>query len=164
MAHPESASRHLSSGHVQLPAFPEWCQYDTVEIREKTETEYINTAYVFDGLADFDWENHTRLENYADLAGVNPNKLSPSNVENSGNSSSDEPTEWYRKDNSLITEFTTAEQSLISQHSSALSEYKSAKMAYQAKVAELIITQNNYLLGVKEYTSHVGSEAVIPIN
>ena len=159
-----SVRRSLDGMDIQLPVFPEWCQGDKVAVREGSETEYIETTYVFDGYADFDWENHNRLENYADIAGVNPNKLNI-NQENDSNSNvnTDAPTEWYRNDNSLITEFTTAEQSLISQYSSALSTYKTAKKAYQAKVAELIMTQNDYLTGVKEYTSHVGADVIIPM-
>jgi hypothetical protein len=150
--------QNIDKAGLQLPTFPEWMTDDVVANRERTNSEYIQTSYVFEGAADFDWENVTRLNNYAEISGV-PVELighhsGRPDVEN------DIPTEWYRKDNSMVTEPTKSEQALMSQYETALKKYYSAKVSYQDKVAELITTQDSYLKAMKAYTSNVGGDAI----
>lgn len=152
---------NLDAAGLQLPAFPEWMPDDNLEYRDDTNSEYITTSYVFAGAADFDWENATRLDNYADMAGISADSIDPDAKR--PDVSDDIPTEWYRTDNSLVTEPTKSEQALMAQYTTALQAYYDAKIAYQDKVAELISAQNNYLTNMRNYTSNVGGEAIVGV-
>lgn len=156
----------LSQKDIQLPALPDWMSDDTVATRESTGSDYIQTSYVFDGCADFDWEATSRLDNYAEVAGVKANTLSgydedddsDGSVDTSEFSEKDVPKEWYHSDNSIIKEPTTSEASLISQYGSAVVDYHSAKLSYQQLVASLITSQDKYLKAIENYTQNVGGE------
>jgi hypothetical protein len=153
---------NLKSANIQVPAFPEWIgDSDPVATRENTGSEYIDTTYVFNGAADFDWENTSRLENYADVAGVSVDSIDSSAER--PDIKDNIPTEWYYDDNSVVTEPTKSEQALITQYETALTAYYSAKVAYQDKVAELIVSQDTYLSAMKNYTSSIGSNAVVGV-
>lgn len=153
--------QNIDKAGLQLPAFPEWMLDDTIANRENTNSEYIQTSYVFAGAADFDWENITRLNNYAEAAGVTVDSI---------NSSAERPsiedyipTEWYYADNSVVTNPTSSESALINQYSEALKAYYSAKIEYQDKVASLITTQQTYIDAITKYTSNVGNNALIGV-
>lgn len=153
--------QNLDKAGIQLPTFPEWMPDDIVSNRANTNTEYIATSYIFAGAADFDWENTTRLNNYAEISGITADSIKPD--ADRPNIDDDIPTEWYRADNSIITEPSKSEQALITQYGTALKSYYEAKVAYQDKVAELIVMQNDYLTNMRNYTSNVGGDAIIGV-
>ena len=153
--------QNLDKAGVQLPTFPEWMSDDTISNRENTNTEYIATSYIFAGAADFDWENTTRLNNYAEISGITADSISSD--ADRPKVDDDIPTEWYRADNSIITEPSKSEQALITQYGTALKAYYEAKVAYQDKVAELIIMQDDYLTNMRNYTSNVGGDAIVGV-
>lgn len=150
--------QNLDKAGLQLPTFPEWMADDAIANRAETNTEYIQTSYIFAGAADFDWENVTRLNNYAEISGISADTINPDadrpKIDN------DIPTEWYREDNSVVMNPTKSEQALMTQYGTALTAYYDAKEAYQDKVATLITTQNNYLTAMRTYTSNVGGDAI----
>lgn len=153
--------QNLDKAGLQLPAFPEWMPDDKVSVREGSNTEYVATSYVFEGAADFDWENITRMDDYAEAAGVSADML---NADASRPKCEDDmPTEWYRADNSIITNPTKSEQALMTQYETILKEYYNAKIDYQDKVAELVKMQDAYLTAMRTYTSNIGSEAIIGV-
>lgn len=153
--------QNLDKAGIQLPAFPEWMPDDTVSNRENTNTEYISTSYIFPGAADFDWENTTRLDNYAEVSGITADSINKDAERPKVDD--DIPTEWYRADNSVITEPSKSEQALITRYDTSLKAYYEAKESYQDKVAELITMQNNYLTNLRNYTSNVGGDAIIGV-
>lgn len=158
--------QNLDKAGIQLPAFPEWMPDDTIATREGVATEYIQTSYVFDGAADFDWENVTRLDNYAELAGVSVDMLNRESDDSESDrpyAKDDVPLEWYRDDNSIITNPTKSEQALMNQYGTALMAYYDSKVAYQDEVAKLIITQDDYLTSMRTYTSNVGGDAIVGV-
>lgn len=181
----------LDGINIAVPALPDWAANDTIEQRDDG-TEYIKTDYIFDGLADFDWENCSRLNNYADAAGISADDLKVTlsdnsdrdtqyDVDNESDDVSDDDTAdattdvtdvantddsnkvWYYKDNSVIKHPSTSETTLMNQYNSALDAYKQAKVDYQTQVATLIATQNKYLKGIDGYTSNIGSDVIVAI-
>lgn len=161
---------NLSKSGVQLPVLPEWMNFvdengdtisDPVGQRANTGREYIMTSYVFAGAADFDWENASRLDNYAEISGI-----SPESIDSEAERPQVEdylPVDWYRNDNSLIDVPTKSEHALMTQYSNVLKQYYDAKIQYQDKVAELIVTQDNYLKSMRNYTSNIGGDAIVGV-
>lgn len=152
---------NLDKVGLQLPAFPEWMSDDKVATRENTGSEYVATSCVFAGAADFDWENITRLNDYAQAANISINDINPD--ASRPKIDDDIPTEWYKKDNSIVTEPTPSEQALMTQYTDAITAYYTAKIAYQDKVAELITTQAKYQENIQNYTSNVGKDAIVGV-
>jgi len=158
----------LDGVNIQLPVLPDWAidaeTGDIVQIktRDNTNSEYVKMSYIFNGLADFDWENCTRLDSYEQLANVSSEALTPdvglANEENNDDEI------WYYKDNSVVSTPTTSETSLMSQYKTALSSFKAAEYKYQQGVARLIQNQVTYVDGVQNYTSNVGADVITSIN
>lgn len=158
---------NMSRLGIELPVAPEWmiCHttdengnptdtIDYVDNRENTGSEYIATSYVFAGASDFDWENTTRLDNYADIAGISAEDID-STLERP-DSQDAVPEYWYKSDGSVITSPTSSESALINQYAGAITAYYNAKVDYQDTVATLITRQNRYIESITDYTSSVG--------
>lgn len=172
---------------IELPVAPEWMLYkstekgkeidgiDQIDHRENTGSEFIRTSYVFPGAADFDWENTSRLDDYAKAANVKASDLKTTNDSTDEDVSTDTstdqfvrpnvddaiPQDWYKKDGSVITTPSQSESALIEKYSEAINNYYATKEAYQDTVASLIVAQNKYINAITDYTSNVGDGAVI---
>lgn len=153
--------QNLDKAGIQLPTWPEWMPDDKIATREGSNTEYVSTSYVFEGAADFDWENVTRMDDYAEAAGISADMINPDAERPKCEDSI--PTEWYRADNSLITNPTKSEQALITQYETVLREYYDVKINYQDKIGELVKMQDSYLTAMRTYTSNIGGEAIIGV-
>lgn len=154
---------------VQTPVMPDWAASDEIGERKHSGNTYIKSEYVVKGYADFDWENTKRTDNYEKKAKVNVEDLvtadePPAEITETTKALSEGTAKWYHEDGSVIKEPTVSEASTMTQYDDALLAYYQAKCAYQAKVTQLILTQNGYLSSVQDYTSNVGPGVITGIN
>lgn len=159
-----SIRNSLGRQGISKPTWPEWCMSvdgtsDSVETREDG-TKYIKTGYIIPGFADFDWQSAKKTDNYATLAGVNPDDLDLNMKDTTLTELQTGIQDWYYEDNSIITSPNSQESSLMSQYNKAMLDYRTAKWKYQKAVATLILTQNDYYEGITSYTSNVGADVI----